>query len=396
MRLKEYKSIIVPEDPRGGIVNGDVSYISSTGLELIQSYGIALKSDTYDYFYERISLDNGKTWSKPKLIFKGKRTRDGVVRYSGITYFLDEDRNVLIKLYGKGFYPHDNPILALWDPHYQIYDRSSESWSKGISITEIVLEGQPSAFERGSLMISCSFPIKTSNGLIIVPCQLKAIQKGKIWFPFSNYFSPFYESAVLIGRWQGSSIKWEISEKITIDPNISCRLCEPTVVELNDGTLFMIMRGDNGAFPEKPGYKWFSLSEDHGYTWTEPKPLMFTDGKPVYSPSSCSYAFRSKKTKKIYWIANILNRNPIGSRPRYPLQIVEIDEEGLKVKRETMLVVDDKKPGDHPAVQLSNFRCYQDRESGDLVILMARYGERGSTSELVLRSPLYLYRVELD
>ena len=387
---------MIPEDPRGGIVNGDVSYTSSKTLELIQSYGIALKSDTYDYFYERTSPDNGRTWTEPRLIFKSKRTKNGVIRYSGITYFLDQDRNILVRFYGEGFYPNDNPIKALWDVYYQIYNRNSKSWSKSESITENVLKRQSSVFEKGSLMISCSSPIKTSNGLIIVPCQLKAIRNGKIWFPFPNYFSPFYESAVLIGKWCGSSIKWEISEKITIDPNICCRICEPTVVELNNGTLFMILRGDNGAFPEKPGYKWFSLSEDYGYTWTAPKPLRYTNGKPVFSPSSCSYVFRGEKIGKIYWIANILNENPVGNRPRYPLQIVEIDEENLRVKKETMLVIDNKRPEDSPAVQLSNFRCYQDKENGDLVLLMARYGEKGSSPELVLQSPLYLYRIELD
>ena len=396
MRLKVYKSVIVPEDERGGIVNGGISYTSSSGLELIQSYGIALRSDTYDYFYERISPDNGRTWLKPQLAFKSKRTKGGVIRYSGFSYFLDKDKDTLIRFYGEGFYPKDNPILALWDPHYQIYDRYSKNWSESKSITEEILERRPSAFERGLLMISCSFPIKISKDFIIVPCQLKAMRDGKVWFPFPHYFSPFYESAVLIGKWSGSSVKWEISEKVTIDPNVSCRLCEPTVVELSDGTLFMIMRGDNGAFPEKPGYKWFSISEDHGYTWACPEPLRFTDGKPVYSPSSCSYVFRSEKTGKIYWIANILDRNPIGNRPRYPLQIVEIDEESLRVKRDAMLVIDDKKPEDHPAIQFSNFRCYQDRENGDLVLLMARYGEKGDSPELILRSPLYLYRIELD
>ena len=238
-------------------------------------------------------------------------------------------------------------------------------------------------------------PIKTSKGKIIVPCQLKAVRNGKIWFPFPNYFSPFYESAVLIGEWSRGVVKWELSEIITIDPNISCRLCEPTVVELKDGRLSMVMRGDNGAFPEKPGYKWYSVSEDGGYTWTKPKPLKYTNGKPIFSPSSCSLLFRSWKTGKIYWIANILDKNPVGNRPRYPLQIVEIDEEKLAVKKETMLVIDDRKRGDSPLVQFSNFRYYQDRVTGDLVILMARYGEK-SGKENILRSPLYRYVIELD
>ncbi|HDH07039.1 MAG TPA: exo-alpha-sialidase [Thermoproteales archaeon] len=388
MKLKVYKEVFVPEDPRGGIVNGDISYTSRSGLKLVHSYGIALRSDTYDYFYERFSADNGRTWSKPRLAFKDKEVENGFIRYSGITYFLDEEEDKLLRFYGEGFYPKDDPKLARWEVYYQVYGR--DGWGKPLSVSEVVLGGR-----KGVLMISCSFPIKTSKGKIIVPCQLKAVRNGKIWFPFPNYFSPFYESAVLIGEWSRGVVKWELSEIITIDPNISCRLCEPTVVELKDGRLSMVMRGDNGAFPEKPGYKWYSVSEDGGYTWTKPKPLKYTNGKPIFSPSSCSLLFRSWKTGKIYWIANILDKNPVGNRPRYPLQIVEIDEEKLAVKKETMLVIDDRKRGDSPLVQFSNFRYYQDRVTGDLVILMARYGEK-SGKENILRSPLYRYVIELD
>ncbi len=396
MKLKVYKQLMIPEDERGGIANGDISYTCVDKLELIQSYGIIIRSDTIDCFYERRSHDNGKTWTKPKLIFKSEYFKDYSVRYSGITYFLDESKNILLRFYNKGIYPNDNPILATWEVYYQIYDRGKDEWEKPISITCEIKEKYPSINKRGILFISCSFPIRSSKGIILVPCQLKALKNGKIWFPFPNYFSPFYECAVLIGKWRGSTIEWDISDIITIDPNVSCRLCEPTIVELKDERLFMIMRGDNGAFPHKPGYKWYSISEDGGYTWTKPKPLKFDDGKPVYSPSSCSYVFRSRKTEKIYWIANILDRNPIGNRPRYPLQIVEIDEENLVVKRNTMLIIDNKRPEDPPLVQFSNFRCYEDKETGDLVLVMARYGEKGSSPNLLLRSPLYLYRIELE
>ncbi|HIE14885.1 TPA: exo-alpha-sialidase, partial [Candidatus Bathyarchaeota archaeon] len=245
-----------------------------------------------------------------------------------------------------------------------------------------------------SLAISCSFPIKTSKRKIILPAQIKAFDEyGNIWFPFKNYFSPFYESIVLIGEWRKGKVAWEKGGKVTIDPNISCRLCEPAVAELEDGRLLMICRGDNGAFPDKPGYKWVSISDDGGYNWTKPQPLTFDDGTKLFSPSSCSHLFRSWRTGKLYWIANVLKQNPVGNRPRYPLIIAEIDEDKLAVKRKSMLVIDDRMPGEPELVQLSNFRCYQDRATGDLVMIMARYGE---CKDDWRRSPLYLYRVHLD
>ncbi len=398
MRLKVYRRISIPEPPGGGVVNGGVSYVSREGVELIQCYGIVVGSDRYDMYVERFSQDNGATWSRPRPVFRSRRVKGGVVRYTEPNFFLDEERNVLLRFFGKGFYPGDQPKLALWQVYYQVFDQQGRSWSK----PEPVRGGDAGEGEvfpgirEGSLAVSCSYPIRTSRGKILVPAQVKAFdEKGRIWFPFPNYFSPFYEPVVLLGEWRRGRLVWEVGEKVSIDPNVSCRLCEPTVAELGDGTLVMISRGDNGAFPEKPGFKWLSVSEDGGYTWSKPKPLRFDDGGRLYSPSSCSYLFRSWRTGKLYWVANIVGRNPVGNRPRYPLVIAEFDEEKLAVKRRTVFIIDDRRPREPETVQLSNFRCYQDRVTGDLVLFMARYGEKPG-KENILRSPLYMYRVELS
>lgn len=398
MKIVEARKVFVPEIGGRGIINGDISYTSRSGLELIHSYGVIQGSDRYDEYRERFSSDNGATWTEPRLQLAMEEVEGGTVRRYITAYFLDEEKDTLLRFLNVGFYPRDDPSLALWEVYYQLFEREGRAWSEPIRVeSDEATEDQPfPGVPRGSLAISCSLPIKIEGGKIVVPCQLKAFKDGKVWFPFKHYFSPFYESAFLIGRWRKGMLAWEMSEKITIDPNVCCRLCEPTVVELEGGSLLAIMRGDNGAFPERPGYKWASTSEDGGYSWTEPAPLKYDGGDPLLSPSSCSALFRSWKTGKIYWIANILDGNPVGNRPRYPLQIAEIDEDTLAVRRETITVVDDRLEGDSPMVQLSNFRFYQDRTSGDLVLLMARYGERGSGRDLILRSPLYRYRIRLE
>ena len=38
---------------------------------------------------------------------------------------------------------------------------------------------------------------------------------------------------------------------------------------------------------------------------------------------------------------------------------------------------------DSPRVQMSNFRFYQDRETGELVIFLSRYGERSEKEWMV-------------
>jgi hypothetical protein len=43
---------------------------------------------------------------------------------------------------------------------------------------------------------------------------------------------------------------------------------------------------------------------------------------------------------------------------------------------------------------MSNFRCYQDRLTGELVIILARYGERDPRDHR--QADVYRYRVALD
>ena len=191
MKLKVYKQLMIPETEEGGIANGDISYTCTDKLELIQSYGIITKSDTIKCFYERISYDNGKTWTKPKLIFKSEHFKNYSIRYSGITYFLDEDKNLLLRFYNKGTYPNDNPILATWEVYYQAYNRCKNEWGEPISISHEIYEKYPLIKKRGIIFLSCSFPIKSSKGHILVPCQLKALRNGRIWFPFPHYLAHF-------------------------------------------------------------------------------------------------------------------------------------------------------------------------------------------------------------
>ena len=65
-----------------------------------------------------------------------------------------------------------------------------------------------------------------------------------------------------------------------------------------------------------------------------------------------------------------------GNWPRSPLFIAEVQEEPFALKRETIFAVDERGYNDGPTVQMSNFDFYQDRETGDVVIFLTRYGEK--------------------
>ena len=184
-----------------------------------------------------------------------------------------------------------------------------------------------------------------------------------------------------------------MSDSVQNKPEKSTRgAIEGTIVELEPGNILLIMRGSNDSKPELPGYKWMSFSTDNGHTWTEPAPWSFTDGQPFYSPSSCSYLVRHSRTNKLYWLGNISAENPHGNSPRYPLVIVEVDEKKLTLKRESLLVIDTRHESDGEKMQLSNFAVYEDRISGEFVVICNRWGQDASDP---WHSPSYIYRIQV-
>ena len=104
--------------------------------------------------------------------------------------------------------------------------------------------------------------------------------------------------------------------------------------------------------------------------------MRYDTGEQFYAPSSISKTIRSSKTGKLYWVGNISNVPPRGNSPRYPLLIVEIDENGPSFKKDTVTVIDDRDPEhDSEHVQLSNFSLLEDRETQNMEIYLTRLGE---------------------
>ena len=65
-----------------------------------------------------------------------------------------------------------------------------------------------------------------------------------------------------------------------IEPGLSVAQ-EPSIVGLPDGRLFCTMRTASG-------YIWYSISDDNGKTWCNPRPLLRKDhGSPILQPVSC-------------------------------------------------------------------------------------------------------------
>jgi hypothetical protein len=222
-----------------------------------------------------------------------------------------------------------------------------------------------------------SMPLRTRGGRILVPVQVCPVgPDGEYWNPGGGY--TYHDAAVLMGRWVGGNrITWDLSDYIKADPAQSTRGCiEPTLAELPDGRILMVLRGSNGGTkdPEHriPGYRWHTTSHDGGTTWEPVKPWTYTDGTPFHSPSSMSLLMHHSKGKH-YWLGNICDANPRANSPRYPFVIGRVDSASGLLERDSVQVVDTRGPDEPVDMTLSNFSAREDRESGEIVVHMSRW-----------------------
>jgi hypothetical protein len=207
-----------------------------------------------------------------------------------------------------------------------------------------------------------------------------------------------FECGVLIGAADGQGRRtWTAGGAVPFDDEISTRgLSENTIEEIGDGRLVMIARGSNARCPDLLGCKWLSFSEDGGSSWSQAQPLTYDDGAPFESSSTGSVLFRSQLDGRLYWMGNPCAEGvrASGNWPRSPLAIAEVREDPFAIKRESLFAVD-RAPDENPYVQHSNFKFYQDRETGEIVIYLTRYGERGTENNAWLNADLYEYRVSI-
>jgi hypothetical protein len=383
------KEVFIQCRDRRPPASGFVTYISQTQPVLMHCHGWEDYSDGYDDYSVSVSVDNGKTWSPDEVRWKSSLSATGRIRYAEPAAFFDADQGKLIVLIDRVLYPQDKLNAdADYTLELNIYDPQTTTWS---TPTDLSFPGQRSP------AMSFSFPIKTSHGRLLFPGMRKTVDATGRAIHYQNGWAPVDEVVTVIGEYAtGGNLTWQLGRPLGISPSVSSRgLDENTVIELPGGRIAAVCRGDNSAFPDKPGYKWLSVSSDEGQTWPAPVPFPATGGEPIQSGANGSALFRSIKNGRLFWMGNLALRGetPKGNWPRSPLVLVEVQEEPLALKRDTIFAVDERTFNDSPRVQLSNFRFYQDRETGDVVLFLTRYGEQ-SEKEWML-ADYYRYRIQM-
>lgn len=367
-------SVLIPAPVGKAILRVETVYTSLSGPDLVQEWSELDASDTFGRTLRRFSTDGGHTWSSPITVFTPKETARGVERCGESALLFDAATGRLIRFYNWHIYPENRytkdvarRILICWDcssdggvtfaqPQQLIVDGgTAEAWAPGIR------------FGDNSAMISFCAPFIDDKGRIILP----ATRFSEIRDDMPTYRLPM-EAGCFIGEWEADRIIWRMSEMMTVEAKLSSRgMCEPATAQLRDGRFLMICRGSNAGMPEAPARKWMSTSPDAMH-WEPFAPLGYDDGSLFYSPAAGSRLIRYSRTGKLYWIGNIVGANPDGNYPRHPLQIAEVDEERLAIRRDSVRVIDDRREGECETLQLSNFRAYEDRETGEIVVTLAR------------------------
>jgi hypothetical protein len=329
-------------------------------------------SDGYDDYAVSVSTDNGQTWSAAEVQWKSVVVPEGRIRYAEPAAFFDADTGKLLVLTDKVLYPKDKlDVDANYSLVLDVYDPKTRAWSER---RELAFPNQRTP------AMSFSFPIKTANGHLLFPGMRKTVDAAGGAVHYRKGWATVDEVVTVIGEYgAGGALAWHLGQPLKIAPETSSRgLNENALIELPGGRIVAVCRGDNSAFPDKPGYKWLSFSDDAGETWSAPTPLPATGGEPLESGSNGSALFRSIKNGRLYWMGNLAlgGERARGNWPRAPLVIVEVQEKPFALKRDTVFAVDERGGHDSPRVQLSNFRFYQDRATGDVVIFLTRYGEQ--------------------
>jgi hypothetical protein len=393
--------------PSAGVgVMGGTYYTRREGRDVLSMYNLLSRSDTADVAYVQRSQDNGETWDTPETWPCKFDAPNGTGRRHPRGGYVDPATGRYFTVWTEGVLPTDHPLEGMrqWTLWYTV---SNDGGITDLVREQIMHEGEgydpvhhlPGVtVGRNCVMMGDrgQLPLTRGDGAILLPVQVTPTG------PDGDYHNPgkgltYTDCMLLIGRWRrDGGLAWTTSSRIEGDPGRTTRgLIEPTIAELDDGRILMIMRGSNDACPQWPGYRWACLSGDGGQTWSAAEPWMHDDGTPMHSPSSCSQLLKHS-SGRLFWMGNRCEHNPSGNAPRYPIILCEVDRRSGRALRDTITVIDDRQSGEHERLTLSNFHAREDRETGDILLHMPRFFAHAElTGPANFTSDLFQYRIRL-
>lgn len=334
------------------------------------------------------SHDGGESWEFQSVFehrfvydLDGSSRRDG---YGSL--FSDEQRGCMIYLGTELYFENGNPKSpdTMRKVYYRISFDNGYTWSDKRQIIQKGISNSGQIYDKTHYMHGVKFGCNMA--LLAVPnvvrCRDLSLAFGicsqvtdSHWKTVDYTGAGFMQTGALKARWNSSALGYDFhfGDWAGIEVERSTRgLFEPMLAQVNGERLMMLARGSNEGQKDLIGCKFVLLSTDFGVTWSKPEPLLYEDGKVVYSSSSGARLLEHSNGK-LYYIGVINDKNPAGNLPRYPLRIAEIDKYSCRVRRKGMLVIADKPEGcsDSDSKYYADFTghgVYEDSE-GHIVVL---------------------------
>lgn len=416
------RKILVETSPAPGVNPHCISFYNrSSGRSRLRWNGQASRSDTMDTEKWSFSED-GKSYEFLRDSAPLKRIAQGTVRdYFRIPLVcpagrVPDGRERLLLFFNRALLPTDHPLEGM--RNWTLWRQTSFDGGRTIAADEPVVQdgadyGPMHCFEgvrtgKNAIMLgdhtqqallTARQPDPGENDKILLGVQISNTDEA------GNYFNPgsgltYTYCAVLHGKWTAEgALRWTISDRVKLSPERSRRgLIEPTLAEMDDGRLLMILRGSNQGRNDKdperliPGYRWRSVSEDGGKSWSEPEPWGYETGEAFYSPSSCSQLLHHSNGA-VYWIGNVCDRNPVGNSPRYPLVIGEVDPPSLLLKKASLRVIATREAEQSENVTYSNFFAQENRDTRDIEVHLTPFRRR---EDAPYQNNAYRYEIPVE
>lgn len=367
------------------ILGPSVAYCMNSD-DMLMNFDLFNASDSNTGSLLLRSSDNGETWVERGLIEKSYMYdfRNSWVKSGYGAIYTDTQAKVILYV-ANDTYWEENKLASLWRMRTLYYRLSFDDGYTWTDKKHIIQKGSSynskhfiKDVEFGVNMAASVSPliIRADDSSLLVSVQAQMLNEDK------TVLNPtgmgYMKAGALKAVWNEEKLEydWDLGEYVTVGLDKSVRgLYEPSFGLLGNDSVMMIMRNSNHRQSEKiVGAKYFSISEDNGYTWSKPQMMLYDDGSIMYS-SSCIPKIINHSNKNMYYVGVINNENPNGNLPRYPLCIAKIDKNTKRIIKDTVTIIDTKRSNHDSAlntsnvVDFSNHGVYEDKKTGNIVVL---------------------------